>query len=102
MRDNSNSENKLPKLIYIETYGCQMNEYDTELVKAILEKAGYQFINDALAADIVMLNTCAIREHAHRKVYGRIHEIRYKRNELNKLNELNEHHQPNEPNELNK
>lgn len=67
------------KTIFVETYGCQMNEYDTELVKAILAKENYSFTNDETAADIVMLNTCAIREHAHRKVYGRVHEIRYKR-----------------------
>ena len=67
------------KKIFIETYGCQMNEYDTELVKAILTKADYSFTNDELTADIVMLNTCAIREHAHRKVFGRIHEILHKR-----------------------
>ena len=56
-----------------------MNEYDTELVRAILKSADYTFVEDETAADIVMLNTCAIREHAHRKVYGRIHEIRHKR-----------------------
>jgi len=77
------------KKIFIETYGCQMNEYDTELVKAILSKADYSFIDDETKADIVMLNTCAIREHAHRKVYGRIHEIRHKRNKLNKPNQSN-------------
>ncbi len=65
--------------VYLETYGCQMNEYDSELVKAILTKANYSFIDDETKADIVMLNTCAIREHAHRKVYGRIHAIRHAR-----------------------
>ncbi len=67
------------KNIFIETYGCQMNEYDTELVRAILRKAEYRFVEDELSADVVMLNTCAIREHAHRKVYGRVHEIKHKR-----------------------
>lgn len=56
-----------------------MNEYDTELVRAILKKENYSFVTDELTADIIMLNTCAIREHAHRKVYGRIHEIKHKR-----------------------
>lgn len=68
--------------IFLETYGCQMNEYDTELVKAILAKENYAFTKDELEADVIMLNTCAIREHAHRKIYGRIHEIKYKRSEL--------------------
>ena len=53
------------KTVFVETYGCQMNEYDTELVKAILTKENYSFTTDEKAADVVMLNTCAIREHAH-------------------------------------
>ena len=56
-----------------------MNEYDSELVKSILIDAGYEFTPDELAADIVMLNTCSVRENAHRKVYGNIHEIRHRR-----------------------
>lgn len=56
-----------------------MNEYDSELVRSILKKENYEFVTDELAADIVMLNTCAIREHAHRKVYGRVHNIRHVR-----------------------
>jgi tRNA-2-methylthio-N6-dimethylallyladenosine synthase len=67
------------KRIFLETYGCQMNEYDSELVRSILKKENYEFVTDELAADIVMLNTCAIREHAHRKVYGRVHNIRHTR-----------------------
>ncbi|MDP2654098.1 MAG: tRNA (N6-isopentenyl adenosine(37)-C2)-methylthiotransferase MiaB [Candidatus Omnitrophota bacterium] len=65
--------------VFVETYGCQMNEYDTELIRAILGKEGFAFIKDELAADVVMLNTCAIRENAHRKVYGRVHEIHHAR-----------------------
>ncbi|MCA9392835.1 MAG: tRNA (N6-isopentenyl adenosine(37)-C2)-methylthiotransferase MiaB [Candidatus Omnitrophica bacterium] len=56
-----------------------MNEYDTELVRAILTKADYAFTQDEAQADIIMLNTCAIREHAHRKVYGRVHKILHDR-----------------------
>src|ERR1700691_77387 len=66
----------MPKKIFLETYGCQMNEYDSELVRSILKKENYEFVADESQADIVMLNTCAIREHAHRKVYGRVHQIR--------------------------
>jgi tRNA-2-methylthio-N6-dimethylallyladenosine synthase len=65
--------------IFLETYGCQMNEYDSELVKAILKKENYEFVPKENDADIVMLNTCAIRENAHRKVYGRVHNIRHAR-----------------------
>ena len=67
------------KKIYLQTWGCQMNEYDSELVRSILKKENYEFVTDELAADIVMLNTCSIREHAHRKVYGRVHHIRHSR-----------------------
>ncbi len=56
-----------------------MNEYDSELVRAILKKENYEFVRSEFDADIVMLNTCAIREHAHRKIYGRVHDIRHKR-----------------------
>ncbi len=56
-----------------------MNEYDSELVRSILKKENYEFVADELSADIVMINTCAIREHAHRKVYGRVHSIRHAR-----------------------
>ncbi len=66
--------------VFLETYGCQMNEYDSELVRTILKKENYEFVPKEQEADIVMLNTCAIREHAHRKVYGRVHAIRHARN----------------------
>src|SRR3989338_9114897 len=67
------------KKIFIETFGCQMNEYDSEIIRSILTKANYAFVKDESDADIIMLNTCAIRENAHRKIYGRIHDIRNNR-----------------------
>jgi tRNA-2-methylthio-N6-dimethylallyladenosine synthase len=68
------------KKVYIETYGCQMNEYDTELVRAVLTDNKYQIINNEQDADIIMLNTCSVRENANRKVYNRIHTLRQIRN----------------------
>ncbi len=56
-----------------------MNEYDTQLVKAILTKANYTFVPNEDESDIILLNTCAIRENAHNKVYGRVHSILHTR-----------------------
>jgi len=56
-----------------------MNEYDTELVKSILASCGYIFTDKEELANIVLLNTCSVRENAHRKVYGHIHEIHHRR-----------------------
>ncbi len=68
-----------PKTVFIETYGCQMNVSDSELIKAILSKEGYSFVPTEYEADIVMLNTCSVRENANQKVYSRIYEIRSRR-----------------------
>lgn len=62
-----------PKLaVYIETYGCQMNEYDSELVRSILLNDGFREVFDAAQSDIVLINTCAVRENAYNRVYGRL------------------------------
>jgi tRNA-2-methylthio-N6-dimethylallyladenosine synthase len=68
------------KKVYIETYGCQMNEYDTELVRSVLLKEDYALVENESEADIVMLNTCSVREHADRKVYNRLHTLHRSRN----------------------
>jgi len=66
--------------VYIETFGCQMNEYDTEIVKSVLKDSDYELTQSAEEAEVVLLNTCSVRENANRKVYGRIHNINYNRN----------------------
>ncbi len=58
--------------VHIETFGCQMNEYDTELVRSLLTARGFAFTEDRERADVVLMNTCAIRENAHNKVYGHL------------------------------
>lgn len=55
-----------------ETHGCQQNENDTERIRGMLEKAGYDFTDDVNDADLVVFNTCAVRENAEDKVFGRI------------------------------
>lgn len=61
--------------VYIETYGCQMNVADSELVASILNDSGYQITATAEQADIILLNTCAVREHAEERVIGRVSQL---------------------------
>jgi tRNA-2-methylthio-N6-dimethylallyladenosine synthase len=58
--------------VYIETYGCQMNVADTELMRGHLARGGYTAATDPAAADVILLNTCAIREHAEERIFGRL------------------------------
>ena len=58
------------KLYYIRTYGCQMNVHDSEEIKALLESIGYKETDNMENADLILLNTCAVRENAHDKVFG--------------------------------
>ena len=58
------------KKYFIRTYGCQMNVHDSEEISALLENLGYEKVDNVEDADLVVLNTCAIRENAHDKVFG--------------------------------
>ena len=55
-----------------ETYGCQQNENDTERIRGMLKEAGFEFIEDSKKADVIIYNTCAVRENAEQKVFGRL------------------------------
>ena len=64
------------KTVYLETFGCQMNELDSELVAGSLGALGYTFTRDAKDADIVLYNTCSVRERAEQKVWSRLGDMR--------------------------
>ena len=59
-------------LAYVDTYGCQQNEADSERLRGYLSEMGYGFTADENAADVIILNTCAIREHAEQRVFGNL------------------------------
>lgn len=70
-RINNNLDGRKPTY-YIETYGCQMNEHDSEKIAGILERCGYVPAADKAAANIIFFNTCCVRDHAEKKVFGNI------------------------------
>jgi len=65
------------KTYYVKTYGCQMNERDSETIKAILENLSFKEVDSYEKADIIILNTCSIRENAHNKVFGMLGRIKH-------------------------
>lgn len=62
--------------VYIETYGCQMNVNDSEVILALLQKAGYVCTEDISKADIILANTCSIRDNAEQRIWGRIDQFK--------------------------
>ncbi len=66
----------MAKRYLIDTYGCQMNVHDSERMAGLLEQAGYEPAADASEADLVIINTCSVREHAEDKLYTRLGELR--------------------------
>jgi len=62
--------------VHIETFGCQMNESDSELVRSLLKQQGFVFTEDRERADVLLVNTCAIRENAHNKIYAHLSELK--------------------------
>jgi len=69
------------KSYYIYTYGCQGNEADSEVMAGILEGVGYTFAEDPLKADVVLLNTCAIRENAEQRIWGVLGQLKGRKRE---------------------
>ena len=66
----------IQKQLYIKTYGCQMNVYDSGRMADILKPLGYELVDGPEGADLVILNTCHIREKADEKVYSDLGRIR--------------------------
>ena len=58
------------KTFFVRTYGCQMNEHDSEKIRGMMKSVGFKLVDSIEKADVVILNTCAIRENAHDKVFG--------------------------------
>lgn len=62
--------------VYIETYGCQMNVNDSEVVLSIMQEAGFTHTQEITQADVILVNTCAIRENAEQRIWGRLEQFR--------------------------
>jgi tRNA-2-methylthio-N6-dimethylallyladenosine synthase len=68
----SNTNTRISQKLYIETYGCQMNVADSEVVASVMKDNGYSITEDINDADIILVNTCSIRENAEQRVWGRL------------------------------
>lgn len=67
--------------VYIETYGCQMNVNDTEVIFSILAKEGYDRTEDISEASVIMANTCSVRDNAEQRIWGRIDQFNIQKKE---------------------
>lgn len=65
------------KKFFLKTYGCQMNEHDSENIEALLNELGFEKVEDYNEADLVLLNTCSIRENAHNKAFGMLGRLKH-------------------------
>ncbi|HEV3204990.1 MAG TPA: tRNA (N6-isopentenyl adenosine(37)-C2)-methylthiotransferase MiaB [Gemmataceae bacterium] len=76
----------MTKKLYIETVGCQMNVLDSELVVGSLRRLGYELVHEATAADVILFNTCSVRQHAEDKIYSSLGRLRnHKRHHPGKI-----------------
>ena len=78
-------EYSMSKKVYIETYGCQMNVADSEVVVSILSKAGYEPTENIKEAGLILINTCSIRENAEQRIWGRLKAISHLKKQKNYL-----------------
>ena len=75
--DNKLKDKFKGKKYYLKTYGCQMNEHDSENIEALLESIGFIKVDKYTDADLVLLNTCSIRENAHNKAFGMLGRLKH-------------------------
>src|SRR6516165_10503275 len=66
----------MAKKLYLETVGCQMNVLDSELVVGTLRRQGYQLVHEPRLADVILFNTCSVRQHAEDKIYSALGRLR--------------------------
>src|SRR5688500_12487961 len=71
----------MTRKLYLETFGCQMNVLDSELVLGQLRAHGYEPVDERDDADVILYNTCSVREHAEQKVWSRLGELRDRKRE---------------------
>ena len=83
--DNKLKNKYKGKKYFIKTYGCQMNEHDSETIAALLEELGFTLADSYLNADLVLLNTCSIRENAHNKAFGMLGRLKHLKQEKKNL-----------------
>ena len=77
------------KKLYIETYGCQMNVADSEVVASVMQMAGYETTEKLEEADAVFLNTCSVRDNAEQKIYHRLEALDAERRKRKKESQDN-------------
>lgn len=63
------------KNVYIETYGCQMNQADSGIVSKVLTENGYSIVESDTEADVILINTCAVRDNAEKRIHNRVHDL---------------------------
>jgi len=83
--DNKTSNKYKGKKFFLKTYGCQMNEHDSENIEALLVNLGFSRTLDYMDADLVVLNTCSIRENAHNKAFGMLGRLKHLKSEKKDL-----------------
>ncbi|MCX6339929.1 MAG: tRNA (N6-isopentenyl adenosine(37)-C2)-methylthiotransferase MiaB [Candidatus Aureabacteria bacterium] len=76
MSDKERPLEPAPRKVHLRTYGCQMNEYDSEVIAGLFERDGWVLTDDESQANVILLNTCSVRQHAEDRVWGALFELR--------------------------